>query len=594
MKQRIGFFLLLCAIVLAAHAPALRAGFVWDDTALVLRDPLIPSWRLISYCFEQPLFLDATPSNFYRPLQRVTYTLEYWAVAFRPALYHASNFLLHAAAAFAFFLFASVFLKLFLVSDRRSLLIAAAAAIAWAVHPLHSAVVDYISGRADSLAALFGFAGLYLATRAISRGWKFQVAPAALFLGAALSRESGLLFPLIWIALLCWQKKWRALLPASAAILFLATIYMALRAQLYPVQVPRLTPPAPLVLRPILTARAIAEYAGIFVLPTNLHVDRDVESHPWGFSPASLTATSLRELQTLAGVILLGLAIFWFVRGARRGSPSAPLLIFAAISYLPVSGIFALNASVAEHWIYVPSAFLMLALFSELARLLQFAARNKFAVGTIGFCGLAWISFLAIRSFYRARDWHDNETFFQRTIASGGDSARMFINLAGAELSQDHLDRAQAASRVALQKAPNQPFAFINLAGVEIERGNFDPARKILAAARANPVTEAQADELLAVLEMKQSGKIDLLRWRLAARDASPNWAIERRYLQALDERGGTQKAVEELERVLSREWFRAESWQLLSQYLTKLGRASEAAQALAQARRYDIHLAEH
>ena len=83
------------------YAPAVNNGFVWDDTALVLRDPLIRSWRLIPEGFNHFLFVDATASDFYRPIQRLTYTLEYAAFAFRPAAYHLTNILLHAAAAIA-------------------------------------------------------------------------------------------------------------------------------------------------------------------------------------------------------------------------------------------------------------------------------------------------------------------------------------------------------------------------------------------------------------------------------------------------------------------------------------------------------------
>src|SRR5437588_12112404 len=91
MKQRIIICGVLVVLIFAAHAPALRARFVWDDTALVLRDPLIRSWRLIPEGFQHFLFVDATPSNFYRPIQRLTYTLEYWAFAFRLAYYHLSS-----------------------------------------------------------------------------------------------------------------------------------------------------------------------------------------------------------------------------------------------------------------------------------------------------------------------------------------------------------------------------------------------------------------------------------------------------------------------------------------------------------------------
>src|SRR3954463_9276942 len=84
--------------VCASYAPVVRDGFVWDDTALVLRDPLIRSWRLIPEGFNHFLFVDATVSDFYRPIQRLTYTLEYTAFAFTPAAYHITSVLIHAAA----------------------------------------------------------------------------------------------------------------------------------------------------------------------------------------------------------------------------------------------------------------------------------------------------------------------------------------------------------------------------------------------------------------------------------------------------------------------------------------------------------------
>jgi len=82
--EKSGAVLILLAAVFFIYAPASRNGFVWDDTALVLRDPLIRSWRLIPEGFNHFLFVDATASDFYRPIQRLTYTLDYPAFAFQP------------------------------------------------------------------------------------------------------------------------------------------------------------------------------------------------------------------------------------------------------------------------------------------------------------------------------------------------------------------------------------------------------------------------------------------------------------------------------------------------------------------------------
>jgi predicted Zn-dependent protease len=105
------------------------------------------------------------------------------------------------------------------------------------------------------------------------------------------------------------------------------------------------------------------------------------------------------------------------------------------------------------------------------------------------------------------------------------------------------------------------------------------------------PLVDAEAHQLLAVLENKQSGKVDVMRMRLASRTGPPNWSIEKRYIQLLDETGGTTAAINELLNCLGTQWYRAESWKLLSDLHAKLGHSSKAAGALAQARAYDVHL---
>ncbi len=152
--------LIVFAAVLVCYTPALRDGFVWDDTALILRDPLLRSWRLIPEGFNHFLFVDATASNFYRPLQRLAYTIDYGAFAFRPGPYHLVSILWHAAGAIAFLFFAEAFLEAFGFELRTRRLIALLATLVWAIHPVQSAAVIYVSGRADSLAAAFGFTGL--------------------------------------------------------------------------------------------------------------------------------------------------------------------------------------------------------------------------------------------------------------------------------------------------------------------------------------------------------------------------------------------------------------------------------------------------
>ena len=157
----------------------------------------------------------------------------------------------------------------------------------------------------------------------------------------------------------------------------------------------------------------------------------------------------------------------------------------------------------------------------------------------------------------------------------------MLINLAGVELTEGKLTDAAVPLHEALQKSPNQPLAIINLASVALKENNFKLTHQLLDRAVEMPAVAGQAHELLALLAYKENGTVDLSRLRLASRTGPPSWAIEKRYVRALDESGETRQAISELDNRLHTEWYRAETWQLLAQLLAKSGQADAAAVAL-------------
>jgi tetratricopeptide (TPR) repeat protein len=583
--------LFLVLVIFAVYAPALRNDFVWDDTALILRDPLIRSWQLVPEAFQHFLFIDATPSDFYRPIQRLTYLADYAAFVFKPAGYHFTSILCHAGATLALLLLCNELLRGWNFEERKRRWVAFLATLVWAIHPVHTAAVAYISGRADPLAAMFGFLGLYCGIRAApqvrANRWLLLIATIALFLLSALSKEAGLIFPILWLAILLLRKSWKQILPALVAILFVAVSYLSLRLPAEHFLAPRLRPPAPLLVRPIIFARAFAEYTGLILFPANLHMDRDVESHPFGPSDASVRGAAWRELQTLLGIALLAAAIYWLIRSRRTTPAIFSCLILATLAYVPVSGAFSLNASIAEHWLYLPTTFLFLAVALAIS---QLRVPSPALAGLVA----SWVVVFGARTFVYTHDWKNQRTFLERTIAAGGDSPRMLINLASQEIHDGQLDSAKHHLEMALEKEPNQPFAVITLAVVALRRNDYATAREILNRAKDLPVVDAQAHELLAILEVKEHGRLELLRFRLASRTGPPNWRIERRYIEALDQTGNTPAAIRELATCLKAQWYRAESWQLLSQLFTKNGSTREGTDALEQAKDYDVHLLEH
>lgn len=588
--------LLLVLATFSVYAPALRNEIVWDDTALILRDPLIRSWRLIPEGFQHFLFTDATASDFYRPIQRLTYTLEYAAYGVRPFGYHFISILSHAAAAIALFFFATELLRLAGADERRTRWVPFGAALAWAIHPAHSAAVAYIAGRADPLAAAFGFAGLACALasrrKTAGRQWLFLFPGATSLLLSALSKEAGLIFIVLWLAITLLQKDWRQAKHAAVACVFVAVIYLSLRLPAEHTPPQSIHPPAPLLVRPIVVARAVAEYTYLLFAPINLHMERDVETHPTGFNNESLTNASWREFETLAGILLAAAFVSWLLRERKRDRAVFSCLVLTLTAYLPVSGAIPLNASIAEHWLYLPSAFLLLALALCLFRFATSENGRSPRVRAAAVAAVsAWALFLGGRCFVRTFDWHDQRTFFESAIRDGGNTPRMLINLAGVEMNEGRLEEARAHLQTALTAERDHPLAIINLATVAVKQSDSETARELLTRAKEMPLVAAQAHELLTVLAHKEDGTVDLMRMRLASRTGPPNWSIEKRYIKLMDESGMTARAIAELQQVLQNQWYRAESWQLLAQLLRKAGRIAEADAALAQAHRLDVRL---
>lgn len=402
-----GSALLIVAAVFAIYAPSLRNGYVWDDSALIQRDPFIRSWHNIPEGFRHFLFTDATASDFYRPIQRLTYTWDYAWDGFQPSGYHFTNILIHAVAAVFLFLFLNRLLAQF--ERSHSLEWAAVLAGLWAIHPLHTSAVCYISGRADPLAAMFGFFGLWLALR-FSR--TATALAALMFLCAILSKESGAIFLLLCVALIILLRRPKKdIVRWTVLCLLVAGAGLAMRLSAEHFAPPPSTPLS-WAARPIVALRAFAEYAGLFLAPVRLHMERDVLPFGRGDLATTVAIARNREFQTLLGAILLAGFLFW-MRWARRRDPAvfAGLVCFI-VAYLPICGLFSLNASVAEHWLYVPCAFLLLAAVLSAAWLPISPAAGMVILGL-------WAVFLAGRTYLRNPDWHDQRTFLERTIADG-------------------------------------------------------------------------------------------------------------------------------------------------------------------------------
>jgi hypothetical protein len=62
---------------LAAYAPVLSTGFLYDDHLLIESNEALRDWSTVSRDFTQSIFGPNSPSGLYRPLQSVMNRVEY-------------------------------------------------------------------------------------------------------------------------------------------------------------------------------------------------------------------------------------------------------------------------------------------------------------------------------------------------------------------------------------------------------------------------------------------------------------------------------------------------------------------------------------
>ena len=512
--------LLLTVAGVVTHLPALQGERIWDDQYLSLGNPFIKSPLLILEAFRHYLFLDSL-SIHYRPVQNISYIFDYFFWNTDAAGFHLTNILLHVASGILLYLLLRQLLASLLGNRRGKISPAVAAlhegrkllrerwrrsqtaatdiaflvALIWIVHPVHSAAVDYISGRADSLAFAFASAGWLLFLRArgtahgFSRYFHYFFAGFAGFL-ALCSREIACVWFALFAAHLIFFDKTatrRLRVGALSCCTALLAIYIGCRHLPESRPVPALRDGVDSVpLRATLMVRALGDYGRLLIFPAKLHMERTIANPIAYRSQHDWRGAIGDEYLSILGLALFAALVFGSVWRGR----GQVIRIFGAgwflASYLPISNIVPLNATVAEHWLYLPSVGFLIFLTGCLIELPQ-----RFQRITVT-CVLFVAAALGARSYVRSSDWVTAETFYRRTIASGGGSPRSGLNLG--EIYLDHGDYAEAEKifRKVLAIAPDYPLAESNLASALWHQGKSAEAEALFGRLEKNSAEMAK------------------------------------------------------------------------------------------------------
>lgn len=463
----------LVAVVFLCFANALRNEFVFDDIYLVSVNKQIQSLNL-------PLLLSS-----YRPIRDISYAIDFAFWGQNPLGFHLTSILIHAA---------NVLLVFALVRRlTKDLVSATLTALIFAVHPIQTDAVTYISGRRDVLFTLFYILAFHTYLTYYRSRWSAKtVAYFLLFLLlwmlSLLSKEMAVSLPIlifVWHFCDAWDEgtgslgwrafqtlkrtfnrdKWFWLVLTLAGIAF--TAYWVLiknasrRVRLgefeywggsFYLNMLTVIRVHAWYLKQLVFATPIAQYLGAFEISESL-----------------LDWRLLWSLVVVGGVLCYG-----FLQLNRD-----KLMAFAVFSYfvflLPVSQLIPHHELLADHYLYLPMMSFGL-FFSLLVK--RIGSTGVISHKALYFLAGIAVIILAVMTIVQNRTWKDERTLWSSNYKAVPNSPRAALNL-GNTYQYTEPQKAKELFKRALALKPTPTIErtlYDRLAVILINERKFDEA----------------------------------------------------------------------------------------------------------------------
>jgi len=514
------------ALAAATYAGTLDHGFVWDDHELIEQGRLIRDTDNAGRLFTTDFWANAYPderraglrTNVYRPLVSLSLMLSWRLHGPKPLGYHVENLVLHLLCV----------LLVFLVWARASGEHAAAAwaAAIYAVLPVHTEAVAWISGRADLLTTACSLGALWcwlLARRARGlRDTAWLAAACTLYGAALLCKEAAAVLPalvLVWEGMAApGDVPWSRRLLRLGWLVVVAFLYLGVRGLALGggrSGLELLAPSAAL----LQSLPAAATYLSWVLLPHTLTVART-------WVPPSVTIQMLVLLAVAAAAVALVLA--------RRRSPQPRLfgLVWFVVAIAPPVAITLLSGDMAERYTYLPAAGIAWWLGQVIQRFLATWTGSKLlARGLLA----AIFALLLLRSATRVEDWESDATLFLAAYESDPDNPEAAFRLGTHIASWGEVAAATKLLSHALVLRPTEPRYANNLAVVLLRRGEAHAARHVLLRVLPHAGSDPRFHYNLALVE-QSLGHLAKARSRVeVALLLAPSYEDARRLLAELD-----------------------------------------------------------
>jgi len=453
-------FLWIIFIVLFVYGVTLFSGIIYlDDNVLVTGQYQFNKSLLnIPRAFSEDIF--QTPvggGTFYRPIERITFILDAQlgegAIIF---MSHFSNVLLHILAIY--------FLYLFLVKLKIKKEIAFLFSLIFAVHPLTAQTVAFISGRNDSLLAVFVFpAFIFLIDYLDTKDKKYFIWHL-LFLALALfTKETAAVLPIISafyiLIFIGWKeiiKDYKTYLNIGLGWLSVGLTWFLIRGLVLHAAVGNAPYNIPLSIYNNLPSLIPA--IGKVFLPFNLSVFPVV-----------------RDMTMVYGIVSIVLLSIWFILSKKRNMKMIVFGFSWFFIFIVLTLIKPLNTvpEFSENRIYIPMfGFIFVILGLGLIKIPSFINKLNFNWRKIIlFISLVIILIFGVVTIYRNKYYENKLNFWKNATETSPSFAFNHNNLGAMFYLDRDMYNAEKEFKIALMLNPKEPMSHNNLGLVYSNKG---------------------------------------------------------------------------------------------------------------------------
>jgi protein O-mannosyl-transferase len=491
--------ILAAAVILAAAAiyiPTLKSPFLWDDVQLITH-PLNMGNNPYSFLFGSGFY--------YRPLLSLSMLTDYSFWHLNPMGYHLTNILLHAINSLLVFLVGFRLMTSKRMDpdnpataeegDRNTLLLSFFAAMFFALHPIHTESVAWVSGRTDILSTLFFLlAFVSFLEYAKERNAKALILSCLFFLFSLFSKENALSFIIVILAYgVAVRMPRKQLLVSLAALSVVIAVYIFLR-QGGIIKMMLVSPGSkeaflssgttPNNFSPQLSG-AVGYYLEKLFIPVNLNLMPEIPRGPV-YLLISLLPFVFGGILWLAGRRLEVFLIFWIIVTLL---PSL-LILFSQIA-----------APIGERYLYLPSAGFSIFLASILKK------ARKITVLVI--IGSGILIAYSVSTHERLNVWKDEVSLWADTVGKSPALATPRTNYAKALIEINEIDKAKNELLIALKLKvrPDQTSSIYDLLGItEMKENHHEKAEEYLIKSLTADPQNSMPYNNLGVLYLGMSG----------------------------------------------------------------------------------------